>query len=86
MWRGQTQWRCGGRVFTGPNFWKFALTFTGICITNLLSLALNWVAYIERQKNPAPLLIGLFLFTMNVFFLLKTSLTDPGFIPFQQED
>jgi palmitoyltransferase ZDHHC9/14/18 len=42
--------------------------------------------YAKDERNFLPLGTGTLLWIVTVYFLLKTSFTDPGFIPFQPDD
>jgi hypothetical protein len=42
-WRGVTRWRFDGRLMTGPDFYKFCITFSLINGVNFTSFVFTWL-------------------------------------------
>lgn len=70
----------------GPQFWKLILSASGITAGNVLALLFSWLPQARERRNYAPIIVGCLLYVVGMYFMLKTALTDPGYIAFQRED
>jgi len=69
---------------TGPNSYSFIITFLLINVAGAIFIAFP-LAYFARNGEVAPLILGIILEFVTSASLIVTSLTDPGYIPRQDQ-
>lgn len=82
IWPGKNKFLLNGKIMIGPKSDLCANILTWLSII-FFSVAYFTIIIPHLWENLSPLIpcCGIYLFISTIFFLIKTTLTDPGIIP-----
>ncbi|OMJ67973.1 hypothetical protein SteCoe_34711 [Stentor coeruleus] len=80
LWPGKSKFFCKGKVMMGPNIRRSICSFSMILIPEILFLCTTGRYF---SHKPMIIIVSFLLYCLSLYFHIKVSTSDPGYIPKQ---